>query len=55
MKHPWNRTILSTEDQAEIEAAMSKIAIVLIGARVVAQEIPTILDQRLGTLDVEGS
>ena len=55
MNHPWNKAILSEEDQAEIASAMSRIAIVLIGARMVCQEIPFILDKRLGSLDVEGS
>ena len=55
MKHPWNKAILTTEDQAEIDSAMTKIAIVLIGARMVAQELPYILDKKLGPIHVEGS
>lgn len=55
MNLPWFNAIIPPDDQADCTSAMARIAIVLMGARLVAENLPDILDQRLGVLNVEGS
>lgn len=47
--------IFTREELDTMESAIARIAIVLMGCRLVAENLPEILDSRLGSLDVEGS
>jgi hypothetical protein len=55
VKSPWCNAIISPDDQADVASAMARIAIVLMGFRLVCENLPDILDKRLGSLNGEGS
>jgi len=47
--------IFSAKDVEEMRSSVARIAIALMGCRLVAENLPDILDTRLGPLNVEGS